>query len=66
MFGVFQEDCLKILKTMSSNVVDLIYLDPPFYTGRIQTQKTRDNSYEYKFIDRWENLEAYIEFLNLE
>jgi len=63
MFGVFQEDCLKILKTMSSNVVDLIYLDPPFYTGRIQTQKTRDNSYEYKFIDRWENLEAYIEFL---
>ena len=36
---VFQEDNLKILKSLPSESVDLIYIDPPFNTGRPQIRK---------------------------
>lgn len=31
---VYNDDCLNILKDISDGTIDLIYLDPPFYTQK--------------------------------
>ncbi len=56
-------DCLKEMKKMGSDSIDLIYIDPPFFTQREHSQKTRDNSKEYKFEDKWNSLEGYLDFI---
>lgn len=58
-----QGDCKIELKKIESNLVDLIYLDPPFFTQKKQSQKTRDNSKEYSFDDNWENMESYKKYI---
>jgi|GEM_PF-5229888 len=39
---VINNDCLTVLKEMSDECVDLIYLDPPFFTQRTHCPKTRN------------------------
>ncbi len=58
-----QGDCKTELKKIEQNSVDLIYLDPPFFTQKKQLQKTRDNSKEYSFDDNWENIESYKNYI---
>lgn len=36
-------DCLDILKNIKSNSIDLVYLDPPFFTQKTQRLKNKDN-----------------------
>ncbi|MCZ6835005.1 MAG: site-specific DNA-methyltransferase [Planctomycetota bacterium] len=55
---VQQGDCLDRLARIKDHSVDLVYLDPPFNTGR--TQATTEASYE----DQWPDLNAYLEFMN--
>jgi site-specific DNA-methyltransferase (adenine-specific) len=38
---VYLADNLAILRTLSDSSIDLIYIDPPFNTGRTQERKTR-------------------------
>ncbi|MDR3127822.1 MAG: site-specific DNA-methyltransferase [Bifidobacteriaceae bacterium] len=38
---VFQGDNLSVLKSIKNNSIDLIYVDPPFNTGVIQTRKLK-------------------------
>jgi len=52
-------DCLVELKKMDEKSVDLIYLDPPFFSQKIHSLKTRDNSKHYSFEDTWSNIQAY-------
>lgn len=61
--NIYQGDCLIKLKEVEDKSIDLIYLDPPFFTGKAQIQKTRDNSKEYLFDDKWEDLDQYLNFL---
>ncbi|NBV07301.1 MAG: site-specific DNA-methyltransferase [Proteobacteria bacterium] len=56
-------DCKTELKKIKSNSIDLIYLDPPFFTQRKQSQKTRDNSKEYSFDDTWESIKDYTNYI---
>lgn len=56
-------NCINELKTITSNSVDLVYLDPPFYTKKTHILKTRDNSKEYQFDDSWDSLEDYLDLL---
>lgn len=63
MKSIINSDCLKVLPELLSNSVDLVYLDPPFFTGRTHKQKTRDNSQEYSFDDKWVDITSYINFL---
>lgn len=58
-----QGDCKTELKKIEPNSIDLIYLDPPFFTQKKQSQKTRDNSKEYSFNDSWENIESYKKYI---
>ncbi|MFH0924745.1 MAG: site-specific DNA-methyltransferase [bacterium] len=52
-------DCLIELEKVEPTSIDLIYLDPPFFTQKSQTLKTRDNSKEYSFDDTWEDINSY-------
>ncbi len=58
-----QGDCKIELKKIQPDSVDMIYLDPPFFTQKKQSQKTRDNSKEYSFNDSWENIIAYADYI---
>lgn len=56
-------DCLEISKSIPDGKIDLVYLDPPFFTQKIQKLSTRDRSKEYRFTDLWKSTDVYAEFL---
>ncbi len=56
-------DCLDILSSIEKKSIDLIYLDPPFFTERKHKLKTRDRTKEFSFDDVWGTDLAYGEFL---
>ena len=58
-----QGDCKTELRKIESNSIDLIYLDPPFFTQKKQSQKTRDNLKEYTFDDSWKSIESYKNYI---
>jgi len=59
---IFNGDCLDILATFESESVDMIYLDPPFFTQK--TQKLSDkNGKIYKFKDTWSSRKEYLAFM---
>jgi len=60
---VLHGDCLELLKEFDENSIDLIYLDPPFFTNTVQKLKTRDGNKEFSYKDIWKNNEEYAEFL---
>lgn len=63
MEKVLLGDCLELLKEFENDSIDLIYLDPPFFTNTIQKLKTRDGSKEFSYKDIWKSTEEYAEFL---
>ena len=62
---IYQGDCLEILDNIPNESVDLIYLDPPFFTQKIHRLKTKNRNLEYKFSDIWESISEYATFLQL-
>lgn len=63
MATLYHGDCLDELRRIQPNSVDLIYLDPPFFTGKKQRLKTRDRTKEFSFDDIWGSREEYAQFL---
>ena len=61
--SVIQGDCLDIVATLPANSIDLIYLDPPFFTQKIQQLSNRDNSQSFSYNDLWSCHKHYAEFL---
>ena len=52
-------DCLEVMAAVPDASVDLIYVDPPFFTGKTQTGRG-----DLAFADAWEGgLEAYLDWL---
>ncbi len=56
-------DCLEKLKEIDDNSVDLIYLDPPFFTQKIQYLKTKDREKKYSFDDTWDSIDNYVKYI---
>jgi len=54
---LFNEDCLKTSKRMSDATIDLIYADPPFFTGRLYSMNG------CCFDDNWTDMEEYTEWI---
>jgi DNA modification methylase len=53
--SLFLSDNMDILKKIDSDFIDLIYIDPPFFTG-----------VDYKeFSDIWRSLEDYVKFMRV-
>ncbi len=60
---IMHGDCQEILKEFESNQIDMIYFDPPFYTQKTHSLKTRDNSKTYEFDDKFNSLREYLELI---
>ncbi|MBI4289009.1 MAG: site-specific DNA-methyltransferase [Chloroflexi bacterium] len=61
---VYLGDCLEILTKVPENSVDLVYLDPPFFTGNTQKLTTRDRTQRFQFSDVWRSTNEYAQFLH--
>ena len=61
---IINKDCLEVMKEFESNYIDMIYLDPPFFTQR--EQKLSDsNGKEYSFADSWKSREEYLNYMEI-
>lgn len=56
-------DCLDILPTLEHQSVDLIYLDPPFFSQKTHQLTTRDRKKSFSFADIWSSQAEYAQFL---
>lgn len=59
---VINGDCLIALKSIEDMSIDLVYLDPPFFTQK--DQKLTDSlGQEYTFSDTWKSRADYLSFI---
>ncbi len=56
-------DCLEVLKELPRGSVNLVYLDPPFFSQKSHTLRTRDRQTEFSFDDVWNSNRDYCRFL---
>lgn len=61
--NLYCEDCLTKLKEAPADCVDLVYIDPPFFSQVNHKAKTRDNTQEYQFSDKWLDMKEYKSFI---
>jgi DNA modification methylase len=58
-------DNLEVLRTLPSNSIDLIYIDPPFFSGRQYNVIWGDTNEVRTFYDIWEGgIDSYLIWLN--
>ena len=62
--NIYNMDCLEGMKKLEDERIDLIYLDPPFFTQRKQKLTSR-LGIEYFFEDSWQDINEYLEFLKI-
>jgi site-specific DNA-methyltransferase (adenine-specific) len=62
---VLQGDCLVVLDNLEQNSVDLVYLDPPFFTNKVHSLGNRERSKRFSFEDFWNDYSEYAEFIGL-
>jgi DNA modification methylase len=61
---LYRGDNLHILRQMEDESVDLIYLDPPFFSNRTYEVIWGDEAEVRSFMDRWDGgIERYIEWM---
>ena len=58
---IIHGDCLIEMKAVESESINMIYLDPPFFTQR--EQKLTSEKVVYSFDDRWSSKTEYLEYL---
>ena len=65
MDKLIKGDCLEELKKIKKESIDLIYLDPPFFTQKKQTlsKKKDEEVKKYEFEDSWNTLNDYIDYI---
>lgn len=56
-------DCLERLRHVPPRSVDLVYLDPPFFTNRSHRSSTRDGSRVFSFDDSWNSQDEYARYI---
>lgn len=60
---VKQGDCLVEMSRLKTNSVDLIYLDPPFFTNK-RHRSTSKSDKDISFNDNWDSKEQYIQYMS--
>ncbi|MDD5271421.1 MAG: DNA methyltransferase [Methylovulum sp.] len=60
---ILQGDCLEAMRSITPNSIDLIYLDPPFFTEKTHKLKNKARTVEFSFDDVWGSNKAYADFL---
>lgn len=63
---LYREDNLKVLARLPTASVDLVYLDPPFFSNRMYEVIWGDEAEVRSFEDRWEGgMRHYVDWLRL-
>ena len=65
MNEVILGDCLEKLKKIDNNSIDLIYLDPPFFTQKTQKGIMKSSEKILEFSDSWENINEYLNYIKV-
>lgn len=60
---VHHGDCLDIMKGITDKSVNMIYLDPPFFSNKKHTLTSRDRENCYSFDDLWRGHKEYADFM---
>jgi DNA modification methylase len=61
---LYRGDCLSVLDRIEDNSIDLIYIDPPFYSQRHYETIWGENAERFAFEDRWQGgIQTYINYL---
>lgn len=60
---VICDDCVNGLTRIEDNKIDLIYLDPPFFTQDVQRLYSKETKTELAFSDKWNSMEEYLLFM---
>ena len=58
---IHRGDNLRFMRSLEESKIDLIYIDPPFFTQSDQSHKCLGK--EVVFTDSWVNLNAYLDFI---
>lgn len=58
-------DCMEVVRGLAAESVDLVYVDPPFFTQKTHSLVTRDRTTKFEFSDEWKSRAEYIEFLRV-
>lgn len=61
---LYCDDCLNILKQIPNETVDMIYIDPPFFTQTTQRLSNSEGKF-YEFEDTWKSKEEYLQYIKL-
>ncbi len=56
-------DCLTELAKFEDSSVDMVYLDPPFFTNRHHASVARDRTSKFSFSDVWSGVSDYAEYM---
>ena len=59
--SVYCDDNLIILKQLPDNCIDMIYLDPPYNTGRTQKTRAVEKYGSYEYSDSWDDPDLWNE-----
>lgn len=61
---LYNDDCVNVLRKMDECCIDMIYLDPPFFTQKKQKLSNASGG-RYEFSDNWESRESYLEYMRI-
>lgn len=61
--SINEGDALLLLQQVLPESVDLVYLDPPFFTQRSHVMTSKGGVKEYKFEDSWASSDEYVSFM---
>lgn len=56
-------DCRIVLQSINDSSIDLVYMDPPFFTQKTHALVNRDGNASYSFEDTWDSIETYLAFM---
>ena len=59
---LYNDDCLNVLKGMLENTIDMVYLDPPFFTQKQQILRSSTGK-TFEFSDVWNSRKEYVTYL---
>lgn len=63
--SVITGDACEVLKNISDSSVNLVYLDPPFFSQKEHELRSRSNGRIYSFDDKFSSKVEYISFISL-
>ena len=61
---LINDDCLDAFHSIESSSIDMVYLDPPFFTQKRQSLRDSDGK-EYVFSDVWQSRSEYLSFIEI-